>query len=433
MKISPTLSGVLAVDWSHIPAHSLSPNRGLQQWSGSMLRAAVLFAAAASSSGSSLHLDARAHGRSAAPRQVRGLRWAVNEPSAARPWLVDGATGWANTSQSVSAATIGIVVQPVLAIDTSGQLVPYYPDKLHDGSLDAYAAAGLEIILDVGPWVGSAGGFVDRSGGYTGPALEGLNCSSLVMQAEALAKHCVLPDQIIRAALARKEAFAADMLAVLVRYKATGFSTDWETSYGNNQTNAAALWGYVKRALAPHGMKFMPWIQNGGGSNMGPTNFAYCWDYFPLLPIADSLLNMGSYGVVGYSFGPGNPRSVAPVLCTNRSAGVVEPSTAPGGRWCGLGGTVKDILAHGGRASQLSPGLEMSTCANGTHTSLGWSQPTLKAFLEYAGSQGATSVTIWSDGLVSSRKPFNETVRPATSTCPWFVPTLLEWVAAGQS
>ena len=136
---------------------------------------------------------------------------------------------------------------------------------------------------------------------------------------------------------------------------------------------------------------------------------------------------------MGYAFGPGNPRGVAPVLCTNRSAGVVEPSTDPSGRWCGLEGTVKDILMHGGHPTQLSPGIEMSRCANGTHTTLGWSESKLKAFLLYAGSQGSTSVTIWSDGLVSSRKPYNATVRPATSTCPWFVPTLLDWVAAGSS
>ena len=235
---------------------------------------------------------------------------------------------------------------------------------------------------------------------------------------------------------------------LLAANNATGFTTDWETSYGNNQTTASELWAYVKQAMArtpalsensgsitrPPAQRYTytPWISNGGGSNMGATNYAYCWDYFPLLPFADALLNMGSYGAVGYAFGPGNPRPVAPVPCTDKAAGVIEPSTDPGGRWCGLGGTVKDILVHGGRPDQLSPGIEMSRCANGTHTTLGWSEPTLKGFLDYVGGQGATSVTVWSDGLVSSRKPVNTTVRPATSTCPWFVPTLLDWVAAAD-
>jgi hypothetical protein len=119
----------------------------------------------------------------------RGIRWAVNQPSAATPWLLNNATGWANTSRTVSGATIGIVVQPVFGINITGHLTAAYPDKLLDGSLDAYAAAGHEVILAVGPWVGSLGGFVDRSGGYKGLALQGLNCSSLTSEKEASGLH----------------------------------------------------------------------------------------------------------------------------------------------------------------------------------------------------------------------------------------------------
>ena len=94
---------------------------------------------------------------------------------------------------------------------------------------------------------------------------------------------------------------------------------------------------------------------------------------------------------------------------------------------------MKDILSHGGKRSQLSPGILMGRCANGTHTEQGWSQERLRAFLSYAGSEGATTVTIWS-GLTQWRHTKNTTwaeVFPAAvSTCPWFVPTLLEWVAA---
>ena len=87
------------------------------------------------------------------------------------------------------------------------------------------------------------------------------------------------------------------------------------------------------------------------------------------------LMNMGSYSPLGASFGPGNERSIEPVLCTNHSAGVVEPSTAPAGRWCGLGGTLKDVLTHGGKPSQLSPGIWMDACdASGLKTHQGWTQ-----------------------------------------------------------
>jgi hypothetical protein len=59
-------------------------------------------------------------------------------------------------------------------------------------------------------------------------------------------------------------------------------------------------------------------------------------------------------------------------------------------------------------------------CPNteGTHATQGWSAPTLAAFLAYAGEQGAFTVTVWSDGLVSSRKSVNTTARAAAATCP---------------
>jgi hypothetical protein len=96
---------------------------------------------------------------------------------------------------------------------------------------------------------------------------------------------------------------------------------------------------------------------------MGPLNYAYCEDYEKLLPFAAQLMDMGSYSALGASFGPGNQRSVQPVLCTNRTAGVVEPSTAPSGRWCGLG--ARPCLAterSGGGGLDCCPGLTVQLC-----------------------------------------------------------------------
>lgn len=124
-------------------------------------------------------------------------------------------------------------------------------------------------------------GFADRSGGYTGPALEGINCSSITPEGTAEAKHCLTPDRLIRAALARKEIFAAEVLQHLTANRATGFATDWEDSFGNNQTNAAALWGYTTKVISGHGMQYFPWMNNGGGGNMGPKNYAYCVGIVP--------------------------------------------------------------------------------------------------------------------------------------------------------
>jgi hypothetical protein len=150
------------------------------------------------------------------------------------------------------------------------------------------------------------------------------------------------------------------------------------------------------------------------------------------------------------------------------------------GRWCGLGGTVKDLLTHGASKSQLSPGIWMDACVNGTTTAQGWTQPILESFLDYAGEQGAATVTIWS-GLTAtprcvlrhnnismapkqldvivvlagrsryvtanvtnnvthktkkdwphgSLEPWSTVFPSKLETCPWFVPTLLDWVEAG--
>ena len=60
--------------------------------------------------------------------------------------------------------------------------------------------------------------------------LKGINCSSITPEGKAEAEHCVSPDRLIRAALKRKEAFAASVLRELAASHATGFATDWEDS-----------------------------------------------------------------------------------------------------------------------------------------------------------------------------------------------------------
>ena len=66
------------------------------------------------------------------------------------------------------------------------------------------------------------------------------------------------PDRLIRAALKRKAAFATSVMRELIASHATGFATDWEDSFGNNQTNAAALWSYTAKFIAQSGMKYYP-------------------------------------------------------------------------------------------------------------------------------------------------------------------------------
>jgi hypothetical protein len=189
-------------------------------------------------------------GRAAPTR--RGLRWAVSHPGPAAPFLLGPNTGgWANTTRSVAEATVGILVQPIVfGMNTSGMLTCEFPDLIRTAALKPYADKGLETVVSLFPWIGglSKGDFAP-SGGFMGPSNQGLNCttSTAKNRTDPRSQYCVTPDRIVRAALARKKDFALELGQLLKQVGASGFSLDWEYFYGNNQTNAAALWSAVKQ------------------------------------------------------------------------------------------------------------------------------------------------------------------------------------------
>ena len=89
------------------------------------------------------------------PPKQRGLRWAVNFPDAVEPFLLGDNPGhWANTSRSVADATVGIVVQPVFSIPTSGELVTLMPAKLppNSSSLRAFPPYFCFKIVPIPPF-----------------------------------------------------------------------------------------------------------------------------------------------------------------------------------------------------------------------------------------------------------------------------------------
>lgn len=124
---------------------------------------------------------------------------------------------------------------------------------------------------------------------------------------------------------------------------------------------------------------------------------------------------MGSYGAFGDAY-PGRARSVAPVPCALVPGG--DPATVdPAGRWCGIEGSVIDMLAKGARPEQIVPALWINECLpNGTQTRSGWTQAKVRDFLDFAGGVGVTDIAIW-DLVVKAGMP----------TCPWFVPELRRW------
>ena len=165
--------------------------------------------------------------------------------------------------------------------------------------------------------------------------------------------------------------------------------------------------------------------------------------------------------------GPYN-RSIAPIPCVDLP--FYHPhGHKPGSRWCGLEGTVTDMLAHGVTPAQITSGITLSPCcaqpccgrtpchhATQTMTQDGWTQPVLRDMLEFLLRQNVSNVVsrhaialpsglrsassddgggivagtwqvIWTDGAMSP-KPY-PLGNANLSTCEWFVPELARWAS----
>ena len=124
----------------------------------------------------------------------------------------------------------------------------------------------MEVYIDIDPAEGEHERSNATVGQPGGPAI-GLNCSN---PPTATQKNCVTPGDICSAALARKDDFAAEVLAFVLSRNVSGISIDWEYAYGNNQSCMVSLFSFVAAQLAPHGKGFAPWVSNGGGWQGGP-------------------------------------------------------------------------------------------------------------------------------------------------------------------
>ena len=245
--------------------------------------------------------DARAPGA----LNQRGLRWAV---SAANPgiddFLLHGNNGsWANTSLSVTNATVGIDAGfmpcgAALVINRSGHLLESYPCTLNATRFAKWRAAGMFATVDIGPAHGChESSCPDRN--LTIAA--GLNCSNPPRPDQ---HNCVTPGDLCRAALARKGDFSAELLDYLLSHDLDGVTLDWENPYGNDMPCFRELWMHVKAVIGSHGKTFAPWVSNGGAYTPLKGNDDYEWNYTAYLPFADRLLNMASYWVTGHGEAP---------------------------------------------------------------------------------------------------------------------------------
>ena len=101
-------------------------------------------------------------------------------------------------------------------------------------------------------------------------------------------------------------------------------------------------------------------------------------------------------------------------------------------RLCGLEGYVQDMLNRGVSApsGQLSPALWLSGCTNATadpHSGVsngGWTQPSLRLFLDFLESKGIRSLDIWSQPDREERG-----ANPTTDVpCDWALDELRRWI-----
>ena len=122
----------------------------------------------------------------------------------------------------------------------------------------------------------------------------------------------------------------------------------------------------MAEVLAKHSKGFAPWVNDGGGWQ-GPAWYVSTeWNYWSYIPFATKLLNMGSYKERTAD----KTGSVLPVRCDTIPHWQRFTVNATG-RWCGLEGTVTDMLAKNVSAQQIVPAVWMDEC-NGNGTICNW-------------------------------------------------------------
>ena len=93
---------------------------------------------------------------------------------------------------------------------------------------------------------------------------------------------------------------------------------------------------------------------------------------------------------------------------------------------------VQKMLTAGVHAStQLSPGIWLGHCVNGTTMTTGWTRPFLRKFLAYQDKVGVCSLDVWTDAGSGPDVGANNTTCPmpcpSTPTCGWALEELRAW------
>lgn len=226
----------------------------------------------------------------------------------------------------------------------------------------------------------------------------------------------VSASDICHAALARKEAYAAELIGIALHESLDGFNLDWEFATGNDVGCMNELWAYVTQQFGPHNLSMVVSIDDS--NHQGPMDlnstapWSSEWDWEGFVAWTGTLIDMGTY--------PGSWSKGLSYPAAQHLKAV--PCPAYPQKLCGLEGQVLDMLAHGVVAAtgQLSPGLSPGRCsADGSTTAEGWTERALTSFLSFLDTQQVRTVTLWFSNALQTY--------PDSFTCPWFVPALVAW------
>jgi hypothetical protein len=165
------------------------------------------------------------------------------------------------------------------------------------------------------------------------------------------------------------------------------------------------------------------------------------WDYPLALPYIDLVTNMATYPMMHTTDGDSGWCAAFPntTWCHAGCEDFVDhltpaykyleqeecdPDRHTVAQWCGLKGQVQDMIDAGAdpASGQLSPGMWMNNCVKTSQfpdgvTAQGWTQPSLRAFLDFLDSVGVRSIDMWTSNLSDND----------LDTCDWFVPELRRW------
>ena len=263
------------------------------------------------------------------------------------------------------------------------------------------------------------------------------------------------------AAWEKRDSISTQLTAWVLENNLTGIHNDWET-HGDDGVDAYKFfefWRAVGAKLHSKNKKIgfcvetapanisHPWVPRTPNNDTRWHSYLFNWDYPLALDYADVITNMATYPMMHTTDGnnewceTGFPNTT---WCTSGCENFVDhltpaykfleqeecdPNRHTVAKWCGLKGHVQDMIDVGTKPStgQLSPGIWMNNCGYPDSknipltgvTAQGWTQDSLRSFLQYLDIVGVRSIDLWTSNLSDND----------LATCDWFLEELERWRA----